>query len=290
MAALRDIKRKITAVQKTKQITRAMNMVAASKLRSSQLRMENFRPYAVKFMDVLMSLALRVDSRMHPLLAVRIPNKIRLIVVTSDRGLCGGFNTNVIKTAEKFIREKTQQGKEVQMITVGRKGYDYFRRKVKVISAHSDVFSKFDMTLASRIGEDVIPSFISEEYDELYMIFSEFSTVAIQRPKVVRLLPIPALAEEESVSDDKRVDYTYEPSDEELLNRLLPMYIRVLLYRALVETSAGENAARMMAMDNATSNCDEMVQSLTLMFNKTRQAQITKELMDIVGGAEALSG
>lgn len=290
MAALRDIRRKITAVQKTKQITRAMNMVAASKLRSSQLRMENFRPYAVKFMDVLMSLAMRVDSRMHPLLAVRIPNKVRLIVVTSDRGLCGGFNTNVIKTAERFIKEKTQQGKEVQMITVGRKGYDYFRRKIKVISAHSDVFSKFDMTLASRIGEDVIPSFIAEEYDELYMVFSEFSSVAIQRPKVVRLLPIPSLAEEESVSDDKRVDYTYEPSDEELLNRLLPMYIRVLLYRALVETSAGENAARMMAMDNATSNCDEMVQSLTLMFNKTRQAQITKELMDIVGGAEALSG
>ena len=290
MAALRDIKRKITAVQKTKQITRAMNMVAASKLRSSQLRMENFRPYAVKFMDVLMSLALRVDSRMHPLLAVRIPNKIRLIVVTSDRGLCGGFNTNVIKTAERFIKEKTQQGKEVQIITVGRKGYDYFRRKIKVISAHSDVFSKFDMTLASRIGEDAIPSFISEEYDELYMIFSEFRSVAIQRPKVVRLLPIPSLADEESVSDDKRVDYTYEPSDEELLNRLLPMYIRVLLYRALVETSAGENAARMMAMDNATSNCDEMVQSLTLMFNKTRQAQITKELMDIVGGAEALTG
>lgn len=290
MAALRDIKRKITAVQKTKQITRAMNMVAASKLRSSQLRMENFRPYAVKFMDVLMSLALRVDSRMHPLLAVRIPNKIRLIIVTSDRGLCGGFNTNVIKTAEKFIKEKTQQGKEVQMITVGRKGYDHFRRKVKVISAHSDVFSKFDMTLASRIGEDVIPSFIAEEYDELYMIFSEFTSVAIQRPKVVRLLPIPSLAEEESVSDDKRVDYTYEPSDEELLNRLLPMYIRVLLYRALVETSAGENAARMMAMDNATNNCDEMIQSLTLTFNKTRQAAITKELMDIVGGAEALSG
>ncbi len=195
-----------------------------------------------------------------------------------------------MKTAERFIREKTQQGKEVQLITVGRKGYDYFRRKIKVISTHSDVFGKFDMTLASRIGEDVIPSFISEEYDELYMIFSEFRSVAIQRPKVVRLLPIPSLAEEESVSDDKRVDYTYEPSDEELLNRLLPMYIRVLLYRALVETSAGENAARMMAMDNATSNCDEMVQSLTLMFNKTRQAQITKELMDIVGGAEALTG
>ena len=290
MAALRDIKRKITAVQKTKQITRAMNMVAASKLRSSQSRMENFRPYAVKFMDVLMSLALRVDSRMHPLLAVRIPSKVRLIVVTSDRGLCGGFNTNVIKTAERFIREKTQQGKEVQLITVGRKGYDYFRRKIKVISSHSDVFGKFDMTLSSRIGEDAIPPFISEEYDELYMIFSEFRSVAIQRPKVVRLLPIPSLAEEESVSDDKRVDYTYEPSDEELLNRLLPMYIRVLLYRALVETSAGENAARMMAMDNATSNCDEMVQSLTLMFNKTRQAQITKELMDIVGGAEALTG
>ncbi len=290
MAALRDIKRKITAVQKTKQITRAMNMVAASKLRSAQLRMENFRPYAVKFMDVLMSLASRVNPRMHPLLAVRVPNRIRLIVMTSDRGLCGGFNTNILKTADRFIKEKTQQGKEVSLITVGRKAKDYFRRKAKIISSHDDVFGKFDMSLAQHIGENILPAFIAEEYDELYLIFSEFGSVAIQRPRIVRLLPIPSIGDEENVAEDKRVDYIYEPSEEELLDRLLPMYVRVLIYRALVETAAGENAARMMAMDNATSNCDDMVHSLTLTFNKTRQAAITTELMDIVGGAEALKG
>jgi F-type H+-transporting ATPase subunit gamma len=290
MAALRDIKRKITAVQKTKQITRAMNMVAASKLRTAQNRMESFRPYAIQFMDVLKSLALRVDPQTHPLLAVRDPKKIRTIIMTSDRGLCGGFNTNLIKTTERFIREKKAAGLEVSLIPVGRKGRDYFRKKETNINAHVDVFSKFDMSLAMQIGEDIIPSFINEEYDELYLIYSEFRTVAIQRPSVVRILPIPSVGSEEESDPNKRLDYIYEPSEEALLDQLLPMYIRVLIYRALLETAAGENAARMMAMDNATNNCDELINGLTLSFNKTRQAAITTELMDIVGGAEALKG
>ena len=290
MAALRDIRRKITAVQKTKQITRAMNMVAASKLRTAQNRMENFRPYAIKFMDVLKSLALRVDPKTHPLLYVRDPKKIRVIVMTSDRGLCGGFNTNLIKTTERFIKEKQAAGLEVALVPVGRKGRDYFRKKATNINAHADVFGKFDMSLAVQVGEDVIPSFIGEEYDELYLIYSEFRSVAIQRPAVVRLLPVPSVGSEEETEPDKRIDYIYEPSEEVLLDQLLPMYIRVLIYRALLETAAGENAARMMAMDNATNNCDDLIGSLTLTFNKTRQAQITKELMDIVGGAEALKG
>jgi F-type H+-transporting ATPase subunit gamma len=291
MAALRDIKRKITAVQKTKQITRAMNMVAASKLRSAQTRMENFRPYAVHFMDVLKSLALRVDPKSHPLLAVREIKKVRAIIITSDRGLCGGFNTNLIKMTEKFIREQKAAGNEVSLIPVGRKGRDYFRRKVDAVNAHVDCLNKFDMSLAMQIGEDVIPAFMDADYDELYLIYSEFKTVAIQRPSIVRLLPIPSVgATDEEIGPDKRVDYIYEPSEEALLDQLLPMYLRVLIYRALVETVAGENAARMMAMDNATNNCDELTNGLTLMFNKTRQAAITTELMDIVGGAEALSG
>ncbi len=290
MAALRDIKRKITAVQKTKQITRAMNMVAASKLRSAQTRMENFRPYAIHFMDVLKSLALRVDPKSHPLLAVRDVKKVRIILITSDRGLCGGFNTNLIKTAEKFIREQKAAGAEVALVLVGRKARDYFRKKEENVNVHVDCLSKFDMTLAMQIGEDVIPSFIDGDYDELYLIYSEFRTVAIQRPAVVRLLPIPSIGSaEDEMGPDKRVDYIYEPSEQTLLDQLLPMYLRVLIYRALVETVAGENAARMMAMDNATSNCDELVSGLTLKFNKTRQAAITTELMDIVGGAEALS-
>jgi len=290
MAALRDIKRKITAVQKTKQITRAMNMVAASKLRTSQTRMENFRPYAVKFMDVLKSLALRVDPNIHPLLAVREPKRIRVICMTSDRGLCGGYNSNIIRTTERLFKDRLSKGKELSLIAVGKKGRDYFRRKANIINQYVEVFRKFDMSLAQAIGEDVIPSFIAEEYDELYLIYSEFISLPVQRPVAVRLLPIPSVGVDEDVEPDKRVDYIYEPSEELLLDQLLPMYIRVLIYRALLETSAGENAARMMAMDNATSNCDEMIQTLTLNFNKARQAAITKELMDIVGGTEALKG
>ena len=290
MASLKDIKRKVGAVQKTKQITRAMNMVAASKFKSAQLKMENFRPYAGKFMDVLNSLALRVEKMSHPLLAVRDPKKIRVICMTSDRGLCGGFNTNLIKTTEKFIREKDKEGKEIALINVGRKGRDYFRKKVNVIAQKTDVLSKFDMTLAVSIADEVIPAFMKEEYDELYLIYNQFVNVSVQKPTVVRLFPLPSIGSPDTdVEPDKRLDYVYEPSDEILLHKLLPMYVHVLVYRALLETSAGENGARMAAMDNATSNCEELISSLTLKMNKARQAAITAELMDIVGGTEALS-
>jgi F-type H+-transporting ATPase subunit gamma len=285
--ALRDIKRQITAVGKTKQITRAMNMVAASKLKAAQMRMENFRPYAIKFMDVLSSLALRVDTRAHGLLAVRDPRRIRVILMTSDRGLCGSFNTNLLKMAEQFMAAKAKEGKEVSLIPVGRKARDYFRKKAKIVHAHTDVLKKFDMNLSIAVGEDVIPAFAAEEYDELYLIYSEFRNVGIQKPKTVRLLPLPSIGGED-VDIDKRIDYIYEPSDEVLLDQLLPMYLRVLIYRALLETSAGEHGARMVSMDNATTNCEEMVRSLSLKYNKARQQAITMELMDIVGGTEAL--
>jgi F-type H+-transporting ATPase subunit gamma len=289
MASLKDIRRKIIGVSKTKQITRAMNMVAASKLKAAQSRMENFRPYALRFMDVLTSLALRVDPETHPLLAVRDPKRIRVIIMTSDRGLCGGFNTNLIKAAERFVREKTGEGKEVQLIAVGRKGRDYFRKKVKLTKEWSDVFGKFDITLAVKISDEIIPSFMREEYDELYVVYNEFRNIAVQRPAVVRLFPLPPIGKDEDTEPTARIDYIYEPSDEILLGKLLPMYVHVLIFRALLETSAGENGARMVAMDNATKNCEEMVQSLTLKMNKARQAAITAELMDIVGGTEALS-
>lgn len=289
MAALKDIKRKVEAVQKTKQITRAMNMVAASKFKNSQVRMESFRPYASKFMEVLNSLALRVETESHPLLAIREPNRIRVICMTSDRGLCGGFNTNLIKTTERFIREKTGEGKEISLIPVGRKGRDYFRKKASVMNARTDVFGKFDMTLAVNIADDVIPPFIKGEYDELYIIYNEFVNVSVQRPVAVRLFPLPSIGKDTDVDPESRLDYIYEPSDEALLERLLPMYVHVLLFRALLETSAGENGARMAAMDNATRNCEELISSLTLKYNKARQAAITAELMDIVGGTEALA-
>lgn len=289
MPSLKDIKRKVTAVQKTKQITRAMNMVAASKFKSAQIKMDNFRPYAGKFMDVLNSLALRVETMSHPLLAVRDPRRLRVICMTSDRGLCGGFNTNLIKATERFIKEKVKDGKEVALINVGRKGRDYFRKKANVLAQKVDVLSKFDMTLAVSIADEVIPSFVKEEYDELYLVYNQFMNVSVQKPTVVRLFPLPSIGQDVDVDPNRFLDYAYEPSAEALLERLLPMYVHVLVYRALLETSAGENGARMAAMDNATSNCQELISSLTLKMNKARQAAITAELMDIVGGTEALA-
>jgi F-type H+-transporting ATPase subunit gamma len=289
VASLKDIKRKVGAVQKTKQITRAMNMVAASKFKSAQVRMENFRPYAGKFMDVLNSLALRVENISHPLLAVRDPRKIRIICMTSDRGLCGGFNTNLIKATERFIKDKSQEGKEISLINVGRKGRDYFRKKASIIGQWIDILGKFDMTLAVSISNDLITPFIKEEYDELYLIYNQFVNVSVQRPTVIRLFPLPSIGQDVDVDPDKRLDYAYEPSEEVLLQKLLTMYVHVLIFRALLETSAGENGSRMASMDNATKNCEDLIQSLTLKMNKARQAAITAELMDIVGGTEALA-
>jgi F-type H+-transporting ATPase subunit gamma len=289
VASLKDIKRKVGAVQKTKQITRAMNMVAASKFKSAQVRMENFRPYAGKFMDVLNSLALRVENISHPLLAVRDPRKIRVICMTSDRGLCGGFNTNLIKATERFLKDKSQEGKEISLINVGRKGRDYFRKKASIIGQWVDILGKFDMTLAVSISNDLITPFIKEEYDELYLIYNQFVNVSVQRPTVIRLFPLPSIGQDVDVDPDKRLDYAYEPSEEVLLQKLLTMYVHVLIFRALLETSAGENGSRMASMDNATKNCEDLIQSLTLKMNKARQAAITAELMDIVGGTEALA-
>lgn len=289
MAALKDIKRKVSAVQKTKQITRAMNMVAASKFKNALHRMENFRPYAGKFLDVINSLALRVEPGVHPLLTVRDGGKITAICMTSDRGLCGGFNSNLIKYVERFVREKTSEGKDVKLIPVGRKGRDYFRRKAELKNEYVDVFGRFTMDLAGEIAAGVIDSFLAGDCDELYLINNRFLNVSVQKPALVRILPVPSLGSAEALDHDRTVEYLYEPSAPVLLEQLLPRYVRVLIYRALLETSAGENGARMVAMDNATRNCEEMIQSLTLKYNKARQAAITAELMDIVGGTEALA-
>jgi F-type H+-transporting ATPase subunit gamma len=251
--------------------------------------MENFRPYAGKFMDVLNSLALRVENASHPLLAVRDPKRIRVICMTSDRGLCGGFNTNLIKATERFLKDKNSEGKEISLINVGRKGRDYFRKKSNIIGQWVDILSKFDMTLSVSISNEVITPFIKEEYDELYLIYNQFVNVSVQRPTVIRLFPLPSIGQDVDVDLEKRLDYSYEPSEEVLLQKLLTMYVHVLIFRALLETSAGENGARMAAMDNATNNCEDLIKSLTLKMNKARQAAITAELMDIVGGTEALA-
>ena len=289
MAALKEIKQKVGAVQKTKQITKAMNMVAAAKYKSSQTRMLSFRPYAIKFMDVLQSVAMRVESMAHPLLSVREPKKIWIVTVTSDRGLCGAFNSNIIKATERFIEEKKQEGKDTLLIPLGKKGKDYFRKKMEVRGDRVDMFRKVDMDLAKDISNELIESFVNEEYDELYIIYNEFVNVSVQKPVVVKLFPLSTIGEGDAQSAGSMLSYLYEPSETAIIDKLLPMYVNVLMYRALLETVAGENGARMVAMDNATRSCEEMISSLTLKYNKARQSAITAELMDIVGGTEALA-
>jgi len=291
MATLQDIKRKIGAVKKTQQITKAMNMVSAAKLRGAQLRMEGFRPYAGAFAMMLGNMAGRVEPDIHPFFQPVLPvQRVGLILMTADRGLCGSFNVNLINTAVKFIREKEAEGIEVSLVCVGRKGRDFFRRrKREMLAQYVDVWNKFDFSNAVTVAREVMNAFINGEVQEVHLIHSSFINMAIQRPKMVQLLPIkPAEAEEEAAGGS--TEYLFEPPMEQFLEYLLPKYINVLVYHGFLENSASEYAARMTAMDNAQSNCKEMITTLSLIMNKARQAAITRELMDIVGGAEALKG
>lgn len=289
MASLRDIRRKIGAVKKTQQITKAMNMVAASKLRGAQMRMENFRPYAAKFGEVLGNLAGRVEQERFALL--RQPTEVKkvgVLLITADRGLCGSFNTNLINNCEKFARQLKAEGKELSLVCVGKKGRDFFRRrKFNIVQGHVDVMGRFGYDLAARLGADLTNSFIAGEVDEVYIIYSRFISLVRQIPDRRRLLPIaPAEAKVEAGG----VEHIFEPSVDVLLEAMLPKNINIQVFDALLQTNTGEHAARMTAMDNATRNCKDMITDLTLSMNKARQAAITKELMDIVGGAEALKG
>jgi len=290
MAALRDIQNKISAVKKTRQITRAMNMVAAARLRQVQERTERFRPYADKFAEVLGSLSEGIDPESHPLLAQpETVDRVGVIFITADRGLCGSFNMNLILAAQKFLTEKKSEGKEVDMYAVGRRGIDFFRRrKVTFAEQMPGAMNVVDFDLATQVARLGLNAFMSGEVQEVYMIYSRFQSVISQVPTVERLLPItPQLAgDEEGVESGQ--EYLIEPSPEEILVDLLPRYLNVRVYSGLLETSTSENAARMAAMDNATKNCKDLIQNLTQAFNKARQAAITAELMDIVGGAEAL--
>ena len=284
MPTLRDIRRKIAAVKKTQQITRAMNMVASAKLRGAQERMNSFRPYAEKYAEVGRSVAQRVEPDAHPLLVRREIRRVGILLLTADRGLCGSFNTNLITRAEKEAKSRIGRGEEVCFFLVGRKGRDFFRRqKADIRSAYVDN-RRITYDLAAKVADDVITAYVQEEVDEVLLIYSKFINVAVQRPQVVSLLPF-VLPEQEAPGG---VDYLYEPAPQLLLEAILPEQVRVQVFAALLENNTSEQAARMTAMDNASRNCKEMIDRLTLVYNKTRQAAITKELMDIVGGAEAL--
>ena len=293
MPALKDVKVKITAVKKTKQITKAMNMVASAKLRNAQARIERFRPYADKFYEMLGELAKGADPSVHPLLEAREEVKtVLMVVITSDRGLCGAFNHSIVSAAMKVAKAKAAEGKTVKILCVGRKGRDAFRHtEFETVAAYVNEMSSFDFTLASRIGTEVIGGYVGGTYDEVIMAFGKFISLARQESTLLPVLPLsPAEAGEAAEPAGPKAEYIYEPSVEGLLAELLPRFINVQIYRGLLDTSASEHAARMRSMDNATRNCDDLVSSLTLVYNKARQAAITTELMDIVGGSEALKG
>jgi F-type H+-transporting ATPase subunit gamma len=288
MASLRDIKRKIGGVKKTKQITKAMNMVASAKLRKAQQRIERFRPYADKYSDVLSDLASRVDASVHPLLEKREEIKtVGIILITSDKGLCGSFNVNLCQTAFRLANKKKEEGKEVKFICIGKKGRDFIRkRNFEILESYPDVMTTFDFQLANETGSMVINKYLSAELDEVQVVFGQFVSMVKQVPQANQVLPVEQ--EETDSQAGASSQYIFEPSVEGLLAELLPRYVKVQVYRGMLDTSASEHAARMTAMDNATRNCDDLVGQLTLVYNKARQATITTELMDIVGGAEAL--
>ncbi|HJD97308.1 F0F1 ATP synthase subunit gamma [Mailhella massiliensis] len=288
MPSLKDVKLQIAGVGKTKQITRAMGMVASAKLRGAQNRIERFRPYAEKFGEMLGDLAARTEEAAHPLLQVhkKVSSAV-IILLTSDRGLCGGFNVNLISTALELARARAGEGLAVRFICVGRKGRDAVRKtEFETIESYGDVMGSFDFRLAVRLGGKVAQLYESGEADEVYLVYSQFAGMTRQIPTTMALLPVISSAkggDEEAPA----AECLYEPEVGTLLAELLPRYVNVQIYRGLLDNSASENAARMASMDNATRNCDELTNSLTLLYNKTRQAAITNELIDIVGGANA---
>lgn len=285
MAKTQDIKRRIRSIGNTQKLTRAMKMVSAAKLRRSQERIIKARPYAHKLLSTLRSLAARANPELHPLLQVHEGgNKVELFVLTGDRGLCGSFNTNIIRKGEDYA--KALQGKELSLCAVGKRGREYFkRRKYDIRRDWVDVFRDVQFPLAAEMADDIMERYIAGELDEVYLVFNEFKSALQCTPTIERLLPIEPADFDANENVD---DYIYEPAPQDLFNALLPHYVQQIVFQALLESVAAEHAARMTAMDNATKNAGELIESLTLTMNKVRQASITTEILEVVSGAEAL--
>ncbi|MEE8329124.1 MAG: ATP synthase F1 subunit gamma [Thermodesulfovibrionia bacterium] len=287
MPTLRDIKRRITAVRNTKQITKAMKMIATAKLRKSQSRMLDMRPYADKMNSVIASLSSEGESQ-HPLITPRQRKTVEIVVITSDKGLCGAFNSNILKGAVNFISEHEKEGFNISISAIGKKASDYFkRRNITMRKSWTGLSGKIVYSDINEISSDIIENYINEKIDEVFIIYNEFKTVMAQKISVVKLLPM-ADIEASGEAEGMSASFIYEPSREEIFNQLLPKNMEIQVFRAMLESQASEEAARMTAMENATKNADEMIDKLTLQYNKARQASITEELMDIVGGVEAL--
>ena len=289
MATLRDIQRRIRSVQSTQKITKAMKLVAASKFRRAQERILEARPYATKIGELVDGLVSRTaGEETHPLLAARSTGRKRLVVVTADKGLCGAFNSNVLRESLRFIRDAEEVS--VTLVVVGKKARDFYRRrKFTVKSEMLGVFDKLAYSHAQELANALMQDFLGDEVDEVHLMYNEFRSVAVQRPVRRQLLPLGAAdAGEDDADDGPQEEYLYEPSPEAILASLLPRHITTQVYRALMESAAGEFGARMTAMESASKNAREMINLLTIQYNKARQERITKELLDIVGGAEAL--
>jgi F-type H+-transporting ATPase subunit gamma len=283
MPALVDIRRRIRSVKNTQQITKAMKMVSAAKLRRAQDAIFAARPYARRMLEVLGSVASRADPGLHPLLQERGGERLLLVVVTADKGLCGGFNANIVRAATRVLEERA--GRPTSLDLVGRKGRDYFRRRpVTVRREHVGIFQALSYPRAQALARELIEAYGTGSFDAVHLVYNEFKSVIQQRVVVERLLPIqrPALAPHAPAQD-----YLYEPEPAAIFAELLPKHVEVQVWRALLESAAAEHGARMTAMDAATNNAGEMIESLTLYMNKVRQAAITKEIIEVVSGAGA---
>ena len=293
MPNLKDIRKRIGSVKNTQKITRAMKLVAAARLRRAQQDILEMRPYAVKTLEVLSAVAARAkedhEENVHPLLAVRKKQHVMLVVLTSDRGLAGAFNASICRAAFQKWKALEAEGAKVCFTVVGRKGRDYLRRRdADIRHDFTGLFENLDMEKAGEVGRTIVHEYTdpNEDLDHCYLVYNEFKSAISQEVVVEQLLPISPM----EVPPDQMGDFLYEPTKAALLDRLLPMYVDVEVYRALLESVASEHGARMTAMDAATNNATDMIGKLTLQYNRARQAAITKELMEIIGGAEALKG
>ena len=289
MANLRAIRKRISSVKSTQQITRAMKMVSAAKLRRAQDGINAARPYARRMREVVQAVAARAGEDAHPLLASREAKKLALLVVTSDRGLCGSFNSGLTRAVYRFLNEHRGEYEEITLFVVGRKGRDFFRRReIPIRKELLGVLGSVSRHHAETIANDLVGGFLAGEFDEVQIAFNEFRSAISQVVRFEKMFPI-ALESSGKTGGDE-VDYLYEPSREEILAKLLPKYVEMMIFRILLESVAGEHGARMTAMDSATNNSVDMIARLTLQMNRARQATITTELTEIVSGAEALKG
>jgi len=287
MASLRDLRRRIKSTQNMQQITKAMKAVAAAKMRKAQDAVLMARPYAVRIKSVLGRVAAASTDVKNPLLEVREPKKIAYIVMTADRGLCGGFNSNIIRYAVNEF--KNNQDAELSIVTVGRKGTDYFsRRGYNIVGRYVGLMDHIQYGAVREIASKVIEKYANQEYDAVYLIYSQFVNALVQKPTQVKLLPAEPPVEPESADAGQKALYIFEPSPEAVLDELLPKYIENGIYQGFLETRAGFYSAQMTSMENATKSASELIENLTLSMNRARQEQITTEITEIVGGAAAL--